>query len=132
MASGRRDYTWGFLNESATEGRYTESFSKYFYIGIPALDNVLAYTYTVPAGYKLGVNRIILTSTSGVPNLVYIKKAATVLIGGFLNGNMTFDFSDSNPMYFSAGEVLNIQIYSNEYYTCGIYGYVIGALEQLT
>ena len=131
MSVGRRDYTWGFLNESATEGRYTESFVKGFKVNIDTGVTETLYTYTVPAGYKLAINRIAVSTTAGVGGLLSVLKGAVVQLDGFYNETYYFNFSDQNPFYYLAGEVFTLRATNQEETMQAFFGYVVGALEQL-
>jgi len=131
MAVGRRDYTWGFLNEAASEGRYTESFIEYFGTGISAGATVQLYAYTVPAGHRLTINRIILSTNSRIINKVTIFRYPNVLIFMYFTENYDLIFSDQNPVYFAAGERVVITCNNLDEVSYNFYGNIIGSLQSL-
>jgi len=131
MAKGRRDYTWGFQDETAAGGRYPESFVHSFILAIAAGGGDFIYSYVVPEGYRLAVNLVDLSSTSGVDCIAYVEKNLVSQISALLNGHYCFKFSDQNPLYYSAGETLRIEITNLEEYEAVFYGYIVGALERL-
>ena len=132
MASGRRDYTWGFLNEAASEGRYVEFFGRFFATGITGKHTVLACTYTVPAGYRLGINRVGVASGIVPDNQVYINKNDDNIFIVFFSADYYHEFSDHNTLYFEEGETMNLYIWNNDTVTTTFNGCVSGTLEQVT
>jgi len=132
MATGRRDYTWGFLNEAAVEGRYTQSFIVHTPLVLAA--NTLAdiYLYTVPAGYRLAINLIGISTNSRVVNTLHVLVATVSKTVSYFSDNYNLLFSDQNPLYITAGQILNIKVKNSDEATYTFYVHVVGALEQLT
>lgn len=131
MAVGRRDYTWGFLNEAATEGRYTESFFKNNTVYIASSSVGTVYDYTVPVGYKLGINQIHFSTDSRCVNMIclYVKNTLSGYI--HFSDNYVFSFSDQNPLYLFAGERFFITCYNYDEVTANFRVIVIGVLASL-
>lgn len=131
MSVGRRDYTWGFLNESATEGRYTESLEGYFYMGIQPVTTGVVFSYTVPAGFRAGLSTVAISCSSGLDCIIYIKKGNDLKAGGYFTGLRYFNFPDKTTMYFNEGEVINVAVYNAESVANIFFGWVSAVLEAL-
>ena len=131
MASGRRDYTWGFLNEAAVEGRYTESFMKQGEDTVMAGATAVPYTYTVPVGYRLTVNRIDISTESRVRNIALILLGVDVVSMHYFSDNYSLVFSDQNPYYIAAGEGLSVQCINQDEITSVFLCTVTGSLMEL-
>lgn len=131
MASGRRDYTWGFLNEAAVEGRYTESFVKHGVSLVDAWEGKILYEYTVPAGYRLCINRIEYSTNSRVVNVAQVLWGSSVICFNFFSDNYASVFSDQNPFYLAAGETLSAQCVNNDEKAYAFYCSIIGSLQSL-
>jgi hypothetical protein len=131
MAAGRRDYTWGFLNESAVEGRYSEIFSASFDEVIPAFDWAIVYTYTVPEGYRVGITKILVSSNSGIYNNFWMLKNGVEIFIHLFTGLQIFDFSEHSTIYFNAGEVFAIAIDNTDEITIGFFGSIFGVKESV-
>jgi hypothetical protein len=132
MARGRRDYISGFLLETGTGARYTESlylnYSKY----CAAYGSTTIATYTVPVGYRIALNTIILSSTGSVPGyfaLSYGSPPVSMLV--YFTESYNMRFSDQNPLYFAAGVTLTLTGHPNTYGGCTFYVSILGVLEQL-
>ena len=132
MASGRRDYTWGFLNEATPEGRYTESFVHSFGGPIIAGGEDSLYSYTVPEGYRLAVNRIDISSTSRAVNLLVIGVDPVYVTSIWFSDNYSLIFSDQNPFYIEAGKTITVDLTNFDEVTGVFSGDIIGSLEQIT
>jgi len=132
MATGRRDYTTGFQSESLAEGRYCQSIVKYQSKTCEALHSETVLTYNVPAGYRLGMNRIGITSRSQATHYMW------VLIGSTGFGDLYFSvsgelvFSDMNPLYVSGGETVSVKVYNYDDITAAFLVTLVGVLEKLS
>jgi len=131
MSVGRRDYTWGFLNEAAGEGRYRETFIDYFVITISSWIQKTVYSYTVPAGYRLGITGIFVSCDNGAVNMVLAKAGATQKLIGYFTGSQKFEISDNNPLYFNAGQVFTIDVYNRDEVSTFCKGWVCGIKEAI-
>ena len=131
MAKGRRDYTWGFQNETGSGSRSTESFVKYGYASVPYAEHTYLYTYKVPEGKRLAINRVIFSSDSWDTHHGYIYIGSTLYIHVKFSITETVVFSDQNPFYITAGQTLKISVVSNDELTYMFYVNIIGVLETL-
>jgi len=131
MASGRRDYTWGFLNEAASEGRYNQTFQEYVSKDIAAGAVELIWSYTVPAGYRLALNRIEVCSFSRIRNWVFLVSNGVTILTILFDTNYSFIVSDKNPLYTEAGQIVYVSCRNLDELSSMFYGQVTGVLEQL-
>ena len=132
MAVGRRDYTWGFLNEAAVEGRYSATWVKAFGASINSGENAYLYLYVVPVGYRLVVNRIDISTNSRIVNVVSIGLPPGSPGYIYFSDNYCFMFSDQNPLYVEAGNSIFIVAYNQDEIACYFYGILTEVLQQLT
>ena len=132
MSVGRRDYTWGFLNESATEGRYTESFVQFMQGSALTLTWGTLFSYSIPTGYRLSINRINVAAAGPMNNALLVKESTTNRIMAYFTGSYDCVISEKNPLYFAAGKSLIVQVYNFDEITVNYFGSVIGALESIT
>ena len=131
MAVGRRDYTWGFLNETASEGRYTESFIKPSGGVISAGESSFIYSYIVLANYRLSINRIDISTNSRVINYVSIYISSVEMRSRFYSDDCSIIFSDKNPYYLSTGDEIKVQCHNYDEMACIFVCNITGGLEQL-
>jgi len=109
MGVGRRDYTWGFLNEAAVEGRYCENYLEYVGVNVDPGSYKVAYSYTVPVGYRISINKVIVTTTSRYIASLSVYTATRQYVLVYFSDNFVCDFSDKNPIYVNAGETIYIK-----------------------
>lgn len=132
MATGRRDYTWGFQNESVSEGRNCISIAETGGAVCLAGSVKLLLTYTVPIGYRLGINRITINTPSQATNYMYVV-AGTTSIGTLyfsVAGEVTY--SDQNPYYLAAGNLCKVNVYNDDDIDQSFSCCVIGVLEKIS
>lgn len=129
MASGRRDYTWGFLNEAAIEGRYTVSFIKNFSVNIGPGSEAFLCKYVVPVGYKLLINRVIFCNTSRFRNFAIIEVNYYAIAQIYFSDDYCFTFSEQNPLCLVAGEELELVCQNADEVNSLFFGTVIGILQ---
>jgi hypothetical protein len=114
MASGRRDYTLGYINEISTGGRYPEPFTKYAYGNYAASGVHTIYTYTVPAGYRLILGRFQVSTTSGVKGKMNLF-VNTTNIGALVYSEAgVFEFPDTSPYILYEGDDLIVTVVTYE------------------
>lgn len=131
MATGRRDYTWGFLNEAAGEGRYRGPFNSYFSSLLSPYTSVSLYQYTVPVGKKVSVNTVYITTDSFFRSIVYFYRGEEEIGRIYFSVNYCFDFSDINPIVFEAGEIIKVRVYNGDEVAAIFVGNVIGVIEDV-
>ena len=132
MASGRRDYTWGFLHEAASEGRYSEPYWELLYKTIEAGIGETIYTYTIPSGYRLGVTSVEMCSTSRLKNWIAMYINGVNIFKIFFDNTYSFIVSDKNPLYVNAGEIIYIDCFNADDIAYAFHGFITGVLEQVT
>ena len=124
MANGRRDYTWGFLNETATEGRYCECSSASFTNTVSAGETKQMYFYEVPSGKRLTISSVWVSCVLREVNVfrVYLKGESVLIV--YFSDHFCFNFSDRNPMVLSKGDTVSLActnlVDSNNYFSGGI------------
>lgn len=131
MAKGRRDYTWGVLQDSILPGRYTSNFSLFGadQLTYQLLKNILSYT--VPPGYKFFLLGVFISTHSPVINAGYVKKGTTNISVIFFEVNYFFNYGDLGVVSFEPGEVVNIECLNWDTYTYWFNTTIIGLLEEL-
>jgi len=131
MASGRRDYTWGFVSETATEGRYCESFTPAFNDVIPPLETKQMYFYTVPPGKKLTVNSVWVSCILRDVNRFSVYLNGQTVLDIYFADHFCFNFSDKNPFIFTGGETVSIECFNLVDSVNQFMGGLIGNLETI-
>ena len=131
MATGRRDYTWGFLSEVATEGRYCESFTPGFNGVIPPLETKQMYFYTVPPGKKLTVNSVWVSCTLRDVNVFSVYLKGQCMLSVYFSDHFCFNFSDKNPPLLVKGDTVSLQCTNLVDSANQFMGGLIGNLETI-
>jgi len=132
MATGRRDYTWGFLSEAAVEGRYVDEYLyNYDLVAISGVSTPI-WDYTVPDNCSLLVNHIDIDVDkvcSGIANL-FVNDVQ--VYERFFDEFARFDFSDVNPLKLDTGDHIYMLIGVTCYTNPNVVITVVGNLIQLT
>lgn len=131
MAKGRRDYTWGFLNEAAQEGRFRAHFGALFSGEVDPGPGVVLYEYTMPEGYRRSISRIQIIRGTALENSLYIKVDGQTKFFTFFDKDTTVSLSELETVYWIAGETLTITVVNQADETIDFYGYVMGTVESL-
>jgi len=131
MSTGRRDYTGGYLIETSADGRFNESFIKVFDKAIAGESNNRIYSYTVPAGYRLGLNSICLSTNSGGKNYFTVEAGGNVIASLWFNDTIQISFSDRNTLYLYEDDTLYIDVNNLDEITYTFRGVLIATLETL-
>jgi len=132
MAKGRRDYTWGFLNEAAQEGRFMAHFGALFNGDVAPGPGVQLYDYTMPAGYRRSISRIQIINGTDLGNAIYIKVAGQAKFFAYFDSELIASLSETETVYWSAGEELTITVINQAAETIAFYGYIMGTVESMT
>jgi len=132
MASGRRDYTWGFLSETAAEGRYCESVNVYSSKSVISGCSEKMYQYEVPEGYRLLVNKVVISTESRDVNIFWVRHGLSVILYSYFSDFHIVDFTDRNPFVFEHGYDLIVYITNKDVSAKWFYVCIVGVLEQLT
>lgn len=131
MAHGRRDYTWGVLQDSILPGRYTVTFNGFDSINTNPGFTDTAYEYTVPAGKKLYVSGVIVSSNTARMAIAVIKRNLEVLATAWFSFNWSFDFGAYGSFPFEEGDEIKVHISSGEEFSYTVHTNVIGFIEDL-
>ena len=132
MASGRRDYTLGYLNETATGARKTTSFSYNSGDTCPAGNVKTILSYKVPTGYRLGINRIHVSTSSQSDNYFYVTVGPSTIASQYFSQNIELTYSDQNPYYVSAGWYVQVVVYNSDDIDASFVSTLIGVLENIS
>jgi len=131
MAKGRRDYTWGVLQDSILPGRYSTNFLELGLASVSPGVGANAITYVVPPGYKLFLTGVFLSTPSPCINSSYVKKNGFIVVTSYFSVSYTFDFGSQGSYVYNEGEELQIQFNNNDNVQQLFYAQVIGVLEEL-
>jgi len=131
MAKGRRDYTWGVLQDSILPGKYSVNFADYDFVLLTAYQNKVVYTYTVPDGYRLYLTGLCVSSVSPGPHTLQLWRNSDVLLTLFFSLTHAQDFGSFGSLSFEGGEVLNVNCENYESISAYFWVEVFGVLEQL-
>jgi len=131
MATGRRDYTWGFLSEEASEGRYKEQFIKYFNTIVFPSETKVVYEYNIPTGKILAIYRVDISCDSGVDCRIITAVDLTTEIDRFFSGEHSIIFSDKSPRVLQAGQNFRVICYNLDIVNVQFIGLVNGLLMDV-
>ena len=131
MSHGRRDYTWGFLDEAASEGRYNETYSYFNDIIVDPVSTANIWDYTVPVGCLLALTRISICSESKIMNGFGVYINGAIVFAMLFDSGYSFIVSDKNSLYVKAGEHVYVSVENNDEIAQGFFVNVTGVLEQI-
>jgi len=131
MATGRRDYTWGVLQDSIQPGRYTAAFLDYGYAFIGDGDTETVLDYTVPEGSKLFVTGLFICTDSPAINNFVLYKVASGILTSYFEVNQMFDFGAFGGYIYNAGERLLVRCENKDDKSYTFRGSLIGLSEKL-
>lgn len=131
MAKGRRDYTWGVLQDSILPGRYSANFFQAATKAIFALTADDVFTYTVPEGYRLFLTGVCVSVSNPPINGIYIIKDSTILITLYFALNYIYDFGSFGSITFEEGEILKVRGINYDDIIANFTVVAFGVLEQL-
>lgn len=131
MAHGRRDYTWGVLQDSILPGRYSVNFNGFGTANIATGVTGVPYEYTVPAGKKLYVAGIYVTMNTASLCIAVIKRDDEVMLTAFFSFVYEFDLGSYGSFPYDEGEVLQVRVSNTDEIVGTCYVNVIGVIEDL-
>jgi len=131
MAHGRRDYTWGVLQDSILPGRYSANFNDFAYAAVVTGATETVYQYTVPPGYKLFLTAVYITIDVASLCSVVIKKDLENVLYTFFTFNYIFSLGSYGSFPYSEGEVLKVAVSNTDENAGDCYVEVFGVLEEL-
>ena len=131
MAHGRRDYTWGVLQDSILPGRYSANFNKFAYASVvPGITNTV-YNYTVPPGYKLFLTAVYVSIDVAGLSFLTIKKGLENVLATRFSFNYVFSLGSYGSFPYDEGELLRVVVSNNDTIDGDCYVEVFGVLEEL-
>ena len=131
MATGRRDYTWGFVSESSAGSRCVESFCKTVHLIYQSGEYKEIYSYTVPKGKRLLLNNIILSTEGGITTYAYVYIDSDAISSIRFSENVIIPYPDASPVYVHAEQKLKVMMGNPDSVSVGMMCNVIAALETL-
>jgi len=132
MATGRRDYTGGYLLETGSSGRYIQNILDYSTDSIGAYGTKEIYSYPVLDGYRFALQRVIVSTKSNVRCILHITTDIKILLRISFDCNYDFMVSDQSPYYIEGGHLLSISFVNYDEIEQSFYSTVIGVLEQIS
>jgi len=132
MAKGRRDYTWGVLQDTVQVGLYSSNLQYTGHVVIaapPAFGD--AISYEVPAGYKLFLLGVVCTCQYPGINLAIIGHGEPGYIYAYFDTMASFNLGSYGSISYKAGRVLKVRIYNYDTITQDFWVTIYGILEEL-
>jgi len=128
MASGRRDYTFGFLDEAALWGRTTTDYSYFNGDVIYSGEEKAIINYQVPTDIQLNINRIVIATEYLYHCIVTVLKNEDFISRRYFYEDVVMDFSERNPLRYNPGDVLKVLVSNideaSTYVECTILGII--------
>jgi len=131
MARGRRDYTWGVLQDAILPGRYSVNWFDSRLVVLESAEDARIYDYSVPAGYKLFLTGLFITCSSPQINLIYIIKDMETIFSNYFTLNFHADFASLGSYIFETGEDFEIYGVNFDSIDVPFRIHAFGVLEQL-
>jgi len=131
MAHGRRDYTWGVLQDSILPGRYSANFNQIGYAEVTTGVTEVVYTYTVPPGYKLFLTAIYTSIDVAAICRVVIKKDLAIVLHSVFTFTHIFSLGSYGSFPYDEGETLEVRVSNTDTEDGDCYVEVFGVLEEL-
>lgn len=131
MAKGRRDYTWGVLQDSILPGKYSTNFYDGGICVPDSGEGLIAVTYTVPDGFKLFLLGVILGSRSPALNDFGIKKNDLFILYNYFEMTRSLNLGTYGAIPFDEGDKLEIYFKNNDTIAYEFYANIIGVMEEL-
>ena len=131
MAKGRRDYTWGVLQDAILPGRYSVNWFMEDTSVLSGVSTESLIPYTVPAGYKFFLTGVFVTCSSPQINQVAIWKDAAAVIVSYFTLNFHADFASLGSYNYAAGEAFKVAVGNFDAVNATFYVQAFGVLEQL-
>jgi len=131
MASGRRDYTWGALQDIVQPGPNSSNYSNYWQSNIGAGLTSKVATYTVPDGYTFFLFGVIVTCRFPGINRFQIYDDPDLI------AEVNFDITGSwmpgqwGSYAMDEGDILNCYVTNRDGVTVEMTVMVCGLLEEI-
>ena len=131
MARGRQDYTWGVLQDVIMPGRYTSNFHDIQAGLCNSMEWTVRYTYTVPAGKRLYLAGIHISSMIPEYCSAYLRVDEANILAVYFLSNYAFDLGSYGSYPIEAGEVFDVRIFNYTSLNMGVIVNVWGLLEDI-
>jgi len=131
MASGRRDYTVGVLEDSISPGRYSVNYSRYKNLIIPAGESGYVDNYGIPEGYVFYMTSVRVSTLSPVINMVRLWKDSEYIIDFYFEVNCCIDFGYRGSYKVNAGESIVLVCRNYDDVGTNFDATILGVLEQI-
>jgi len=131
MAKGRRDYTWGVLQDSIQPGLYSVDFIKVDQVYLGSIETGSALSYTVPEGYKLFLLGVYVTTGSFAVNHCRVKRNDAYLSFLEFEVNHELNFGTYGSVSYEPGKILTVEVTNKDDRSFWFYCTVLGVLEEL-
>jgi len=131
MAHGRRDYTWGVLQDSILPGRYSVNWFEAGTADVGTGDFATIIHYLVPSGYRFFLTGVFVTASLPHMNNLLIAKNEITLITKFFNLNYDVNLGSIGSYMFDPGDYLNILVFNNDELDVSFFVQAFGVIELL-
>jgi hypothetical protein len=133
MATGRRDYTHGFLLEVNAQGRYTEPYFYTAMLTVPGGEGMPFFLLTIPANHRICINKVLCGADYEPtwPHSIDFRIGTKVILWHQWRLGQCYDLSDQNPLYANAGEYMALYLYNGDISPRHMNLCIIGAYEEL-
>jgi len=110
MATGRRDYTWGFAIETSITQRNFEGFFEHDNENIEGSDSAVMINYEVPVGYNVLLTHFYITSASPQLNHFTLYKNGAGIIYEYFTQAFHIDFDARGGLKLEPGDELTAEV----------------------
>ena len=131
MARGRRDYTWGVLQDAILPGRYSVNWFKGAVSVLEGDSTSSLLSYTVPVGYKFFLTGVFVTCSSPQIQQIAIYKGVTAVIASYFALNYHADFASLGSYNYEAGEIFKVGLSNFDTVDATFWVEAFGVLELL-
>jgi len=131
MASGRQDYTRLVIGRGAYEGAVIDLYKAYTTGSIDATDTREFLPYTVPAGYRLKLSRIHISTPSGAGSYCYISVDSHTILTNYFTESCDFDFGEEGLFILEAGSTISVIVENKDEVSNYYAVWIVGLLEKL-
>jgi len=132
MASGRRDYSFGFVNEAGNAGRFVNRWGKIMNKSVEGKATDELYSYTMPAGYRRGIILMHIHGGTAGGNSLQVRVAGSYVYYMPFDRECIVQLSNENIIYYTEGQELEVKVYNADTVAAYFVGYMLGITETLT
>jgi len=131
MGKGRRDYTWGVLQDSILPGRFQVNFYEWDTSVLVFNHGYNFCLYKVPAGYRLFLVGVTCTASLPGINELSVNNDLGYMHFAYFDLNYVINFGDIGSVTYEAGDTLRCHIKSCDPQAFLAFGAAYGVLEEL-